>query len=233
MTFVFHIKGKNEYKECNLTVNENKQLSSNLERMRMEIVKLLNDDREKALHANVFKYLIPLKDEKMKSDDDTNDADMDDVDDSIKPLIDSEIVEYMKKEIKSLEICDVNGFETLDYNKIDIMTMDGKAYVINPTNLNTVKFAEFIDAISVLYSDSWLIKCAIDDCYTERVVLICSGKNDVHGLPKHLLPIYREELINFLYAIYSKALFVLKSTDEEFKMIVSAAARILNVVKLF
>ena len=187
-------------------------LSSNLEKLRNDIKEYMKYNVDKVIHSNVFRFILPVEDEN-----------------EIPKMLD----EYMQKEIKSLKLCNIEQFEQLEFNTMEnINTVKPNVgYLINNVNINTVQFLNFIDDLSCRFENVWLVKCEIDDCYTERLVLICENDNKV--VNKSKLPINEEELINFLYALYSRALFILKSTDDEFKKIVQYSVKVLNNVKLF
>lgn len=184
--------------------------------MRNEIKRLLKDGDIGIL--NCFRYIILKKESPTEEE------------------IENTLVEYMKKEVKSLKLCNVKEFEHTDIAKL-FKTMrtlkPNVGYIIEQFNLNMTDLVLMVDLISSLFNNVWLIKPVIDDNCRERLVLLCEGRNNNETPGNDELPINQEELINFLYAIYGKALFELKATDEEFKKIVQNSVKVLNIVKLF
>lgn len=215
-------------------------MSTNLERMRNNIRKLMRDKQEKVLYSNVARYLISIDKDKSTDDIDDEQIDIDELRAKSKQLsetIESELIEYMKKEVKSLKLTDVKEFETeliKQIDDIDVMSLKPNVgYIISSINLNTLAFCDVISGIAELFDKLWLIKCGVDDCYTERVVLLVDGRNDNHNISGQKLPIYQEQLINFLYAVYSNAEFVLSSNEDEYKKVVARSIKLINAVKLF
>ena len=212
-------------------------MSTNLERMRNNIKKLMRNDSEKTLYSNVARYLIST-DKKGDDIDDSSEVSIDDLRAKSKQLsetIESELVEYMKKEVKSLNLTNIKEFnDIVKLDDVDVMQMKANVgYIISDINLNTTDFNVFIDNVAELFEKVWLVKCGIDDCYTERVVLVVDKRNDSNSVSNSSLPIHQEELINFLYAVYSNAEFVLSSNDNEYKKIVERSIKLINAVKLF
>ena len=243
MTLVYECVNKQD--SVNVSENnDNEPLSTNIERMRKKILKLVNEDKEKALISNVVRYLLEYdnEDNNESTNDSQTDLSIDELRKKNKELsdkMDAELIEYMKKELKSLKLCEISEFiiteaneSEKDYN-IDIMNMKSNtAYIIPSVNLNTIKFCSFIGEISELFDKIYVIKCFVDDSYTERVVILTGTRNEQQTVNSSNI-IHQEELINFLYSIYSKALFTLQSTENDYKKITECSLKILKRVKLF
>lgn len=243
MTLVYEVLGgESEINSLDNSVNiDELPLSTNIERMRRKITKLINEDKEKALYSNIVRYLLEYDDDDM---DNTTNLSIDEIRSHTKSLnekMNNELIEYMKKEVKSLKLCEIIEFITISATdepnySIDIMNLKSNiAYIINNINLNTNKFCSFVDQLSELYDKVWIIKCFVDDCYTERIVIVVKERNEkqiVVQNNKNIL-VNQEKLINFLYSIYSKAIFILQTNEEEYKKLTEYSLKVLKSVKLF
>ena len=181
-------------------------LSTNLEQIRNEIKSYINQHPDKMLVANPVRYMINSTSE-------------------------NELIETMKKEVKSLKLINkIIDFEVMDELKQDerdygidfglLKPLHG--YIIKDINLNTIKFCQLLDELAQVFDDVYLIKCMTDDPYTERVVLLISERTSDESIKENpSLPINQESFINFLYAIYANGLYVLKASEEEYKKIVA------------
>ena len=215
--------------------------------MRRTIKKLVNEDKEKALFSNVVRYLLEYNKDDKKDDDEeiekkfdgTNQITIEEIQEVNKELsqkMDEELIEYMKKEIRSLKLIDnkVEEFELINLKEFDIMSMkENVAYICESMNLNSFQFCSIIDNISQLFEKIFIIKCGCDDCYTERVVVLGSKRNEKQSVNEKRVYNVMERLINFLYGVYANAIFILKSSDKDYKKITERAVKLMNTVKMF
>lgn len=200
--------GVNEIEEQNI-----KPLSTNIEQLRDEIKKYISSHPDKVLVANPTRYMI----------DSTSD---------------NELIEVMKKEVKSLKLVNkIIDFEIMDELKLDEkdygidfgLLKPRHGYIIKDVNLNTIKFCQLLDKLAEAFDDVFVIKCLTDDAYSDRVVVLISERTtdepikDIQGLP-----INQESFINFLYAVYTNGLFILQANEEDYKKIVSQCAKLFN-----
>ena len=209
---------------------DNTPLSTNLERMRMKIKKLMKDDKDKCLYSNVARYLIGY-DKEGDSDEELSIDEIRAKSQQLLETMESELVEYMKKEIQSLGF-KVDKYIDVDIDNVDVMNLGSNVAFIVNVDMNTVKFETFVDQLAELYDKLSIVKCGVDDCYTERVVIILGERNEVNSISDSF-PVHQEEMINFLYAVYSNAIFVLSSNKAEYKKIVECSVKLINSVKLF
>ena len=196
----------------------NAPLSTNIENIRNEIKTYINNHPDKVLVANPVRYLISST-----SDD--------------------ELVEIMKKEVKSLKliskIIDIDNDLITDENKderdygIDFSLLKPlHGYVIKDINLNTIKFCKLLDELSQVFDDVYIIKCMTDDSYSERVILLISERTTDEAIKSTSgLPINQESFINFLYAVFTNGLYVLQSNEEEYKKIVAQTVQFYKSIK--
>ena len=106
-------------------------------------------------------------------------------------------------------------------------------YIVDDINLNTIKFCKLIDKLAIAFDNVWLIKCGIDDPHTERIIILITDRASDKVIKDSLIPVNQEGLINFLYAVYSRALFVLKANENDYKKIVASCVQLVQNVKMF
>ena len=79
-----------------------------------------------------------------------------------------------------------------------------------------------------------IIKCGLDDAYTERITLYVGRRLTNSPTTSTLyIPINERPFIDFMYSIYSRALFVLKSSDDEYKSFTNACVKLIRDVEMF
>ena len=153
----------------------------------------------------------------------------------------AELLEYMKKEIKSIDGLNVDKFEIIEPNDsadygFNFETMNPKtAYILQPINLNSIKFILFVDELAHYFKPVYIVKCAVDDVYTERVAVIVGDKKDNTSVKTDgvYIPTNQTSFIEFLYSIYSRALFVLKSSESEYKQFTNACVKLVRNIQMF
>ena len=237
----------------------NNYLSSNIDMMRNEIKKLISSNSEKVLYSNPVRYILSTKGENDSlsggdetANDDANDATNetanDDANDAttntnsqLLESMNAELLEYMKKEIKSIDGLNVDKFEIIEPNDaadygFNFETMNPKtAYILQPINLNSIKFILFVDELAHYFKPVYIVKCAVDDVYTERVAVIVGDKKDNTSVKTDgvYIPTNQTSFIEFLYSIYSRALFVLKSSESEYKQFTNACVKLVRNIQMF
>ena len=222
-------------------------LSTNLESIRNEIRNFCVRNLEKVAVCNPSRYIIKTSID--RKDSKTNEDGSVEEEDYIEPdslnlgtkELNSELIEYMKHEIKSLKLVDkLNGFETIEPKQSDIdygidfgLLKPRTAYFISDVNLNTIKFVHLVDELASLFDDVWIIKCGIDDPYTERVCILISERTDdtTSFPPGEYIPINQQNLIDFLYSVYTKAVFMLKADENDYKHIVSSCVALIKYIE--
>ena len=241
MTLVYNIKGGGGFiSESNYSSSiASGPLSLNIEQMRDEIKRFISKNHEKTIYSNPVRYMI----ETIKGGDKETEP--------IEPplgtgsetetKINSELIEHMKKEIKSLKL---NDEQEVDVQVLDAEDVKGSdygfnfeqmkehtAYIIPPVNLNTFSFIHFIDLVGHYFDHCYVIKCGLDDSYTERIVVYIGQRlTDSSPTSKLYIPTNERSFIDFMYLIYARALFVLKSSDDEYKSYTNACVKLFHNV---
>lgn len=75
------------------------------------------------------------------------------------------------------------------------------------TDINSVKFGCYIDAISQMYDKAILIKPILSDPFSDELYLILGNQTKTSHV-KNIIPINYERYIDFLYCIYTYATYV-------------------------
>ena len=213
MSLIYKVKKSGIQQENML----NLPLSTNIEKMRNEIKSLINKNQNKALYSNPIRFIID-KDDEQKSENEIKIESSK----SLSERIDAEIIKLMKKELKQFKF--INNVEIVDEQQINesdygfnIETMKDKhAYILSSVNMNTRQFVSFLDMLSNLFSPVYVMKSIIDDSYTERIVVIV-GEHLANNTVSSQVSNNQSSFIDYLYTVYSRALFVLKSSEEEYK----------------
>lgn len=226
MSLIYKVKKCSCQHETNDSV-----LSSNIEQMRNEIKNLINKNHEKVLYSNPVRFMINNEDDEYKSENDIKVE-------SNQTLSDKnniEIVSLMKKELKQFDF--VNNVELMTETQIkesdygfNFETMnENYAYIIPPINLNTRKFVHFLDTLRNVFSPVYVMKSSIDDAYTERIIIIV-GKRTSED--RQTDSNNQTSFIDFLYTLYSRSLFVLKSNEEEYKQFTKVCVDVFRKVEM-
>ena len=248
MTLVYNIIGGSDYMAKNNDDDSaHRPLSENVELIREEIKRFISKNNEKAVYANPVRYILKIdKDEITKGGDKESEpiVMLMGTNSETDKKINSELIEYMKKEIKSLKLRDDGEIEITVLNEKDIKGSDYgfnfeqmkeyTAYIISPININTFSFIRFIDLIGHYFENCCIIKCGLDDAYTERMVLYIGHRlTDSPTTSTLYIPTNERPFIDFMYSIYSRALFVSKSSDDEYKSFTNACVKLIRNVEMF
>ena len=183
---------------------------------------------------------------KDKSDDENNNDDEDKSESEIKvessqtlsERNNAEIIELMKKELKQFDF--VKGVEIMTESQIkesdygfNFETMnENHAFIIPPINLNTRKFVHVLDMLGNLFSPVYVMKSSIDDAYTERIIIIVGKRTSEDKPNSQTQSNNQSSFIDFLYALYSRSLFVLSSDEEEYKQFTKACVNVFRKVEM-
>lgn len=220
----------------------NSHISNNIEILRNKIRVLIDDNRFSSTYANPTRFLLNVSanDEREEWE---NGGEEDGVDEDVESIlaststptsteqvggnalpssptihekIDTELDNAISKEV--LTIAEHNFNEknmeilpfTYDINKLKSHII----YKVNDVNLNSIKFASFIDTLSQLYDKFIVVKPTLSDPYSDEVFIIFGNKVADEVKSGNLLPINRENYIDFLYSMYSYAIYVLNLIND-------------------
>lgn len=213
-------------------------LSSNIEQMRNEIKNLIDKNHEKVLYSNPIRFMI--KDESDENDNEDKSESEIKIESSqtLSERNNAEIVELMKKELKQFDF--VGGVELMTESQIkesdygfNFETMnENRAFIIPPINLNTRKFVHVLDMLGNLFSPVYVMKSSIDDAYTERIIIIVGKRTFEDKSDSQTQSNNQSSFIDFLYTVYSRSLFVLKSDEEEYKQFTKACVNVFRKVEM-
>ena len=206
-------------------------LSTNITRMRNKI------KTEMELHPTKVMYINPVRAVIGLNNDNSNERDENEEEEGSKELselrqttelrsekIETELIAVMTKEINKLKLINHNvdlvcatGNDLKNLNSVHSNT----AYVIDDTNPNTHEFLSILNGLCKQFTCVWLIKCSVDDPYTDRFVILTadninddvSNTNDVSTDD----PTNQAALIDFLYAVCATALTIIRLNKNEFR----------------
>ena len=233
MSLIYKVKKCDGRHETN-----DSMLSSNIEQMRNEIKNLIDKNYEKVLYSNPIRFMIKDKSDENDNEDKSESEIKIESSQTLSERNNAEIVELMKKELKQFDF--VGGVELMTESQIkesdygfNFETMnENHAFIIPPINLNTRKFVHVLDMLGNLFSPVYVMKSSIDDAYTERIIIIV-GKRTFEDKPDSQAQSNNQSsFIDFLYTVYSRSLFVLKSDEEEYKQFTKACVNVFRKVEM-
>lgn len=213
-------------------------LSSNIEQMRNEIKNLIDKNYEKVLYSNPIRFMIKDKSDEIDNEDKSESEIKIESSQTLSERNNAEIVELMKKELKQFDF--VGGVELMTESQIkesdygfNFETMnENHAFIIPPINLNTRKFVHVLDMLGNLFSPVYVMKSSIDDAYTERIIIIVGKRTSEDKPDSQAQSNNQSSFIDFLYTVYSRSLFVLKSDEEEYKQFTKACVNVFRKVEM-
>lgn len=223
----------------NNSVNPNSLISNNIEILRNKIRVLIDDNRFSSSYANPARFLLnaSANDEREEwengGEEDGVDEDVESMltstttttptieelratESSLHEKIDAELDNAVSKEVLTIAEHEFNEKKmeilplSYDINKLKSHII----YRVNGVNLNSIKFASFIDTLSQLYDKFIVVKPTLSDPYSDEVFIIFGNKVADEVKSSNLLPINRENYIDFLYSMYSYAIYVLNLIND-------------------
>lgn len=212
--------------ECN-DENDNcentseKLISGNIETLRNEINVIIDENRYEYIYSNPTRILL-----KNDIDDEHEDIDVDEefisleklrdsekikitkLNDILNTTIEREMIEFAKKEFnKQMQVVDfdwnVNNMNSFTIYRINDVVNDK-----TKININSKRFGIFIDEASQMFDKFLIVKPVLSDPFSDEIYLI-SGNKTSNTFVKNKVPINYENYIDFLYSMYSYAMYVL------------------------
>ena len=212
--------------ECN-DENDNcentseKLISSNIETLRNEINVIIDENRYEYIYSNPTRILL-----KNDIDDEHEDIDVDEefisleklrdsekikitkLNDILNTTIEREMIEFAKKEFnEQMQVLDFD-WDVNNMNSFTIYRINGVANDKTKININSKLFGVFIDEASQMFDKFLIVKPVLSDPFSDEIYLI-SGNKTSNTFVKNKVPINYENYIDFLYGMYSYALYVL------------------------
>ena len=235
MTLIYNIISGSNYKGHESRIEP---LNYNIESMRDEIKQFIKKNKEKAIFANPVRHIVKIDKDASMSGGDSEPIDLlEGTNSELDQKINAELIEVMKKEIKTIfddlnvEVLKDEDMKGNDYGFNFEEMKEHTAYILQPINVNTYSFIHFIDLIGHYFKNSCLIKCGLDDAYTERFVLYIGERLTNEPTTEELyIPINEQSFIDFMYSVYGRALFVLKSSENEYKDFTKASFKLFQNV---
>ena len=220
-------QNKKDYKEDPMsTSNIHSLISNNIETLRNDIRLFIDDNRSEYVFSNPTRFLMSydVSDERNEWENDENDEmisvdklrndendEIKKINDALNSAVEKEVLEFTEKEFgEKMSIKDFDwNVDNIKGNIIyKINGINNKTDNVNSVNINSNKFGSYIDKISQLFDKCTIIKPVLSDPYSDEIYMIFGNKkNDVYV--ENSIPINYENYIDFLYSIYSYAIYVL------------------------
>ena len=214
-------------------------VSNNIEMLREKVRLLVDDNRIECSYCNPTRFLLNVSnDERMDwengdegdgngegdGNEKTTNEDIDDNISSVEHLrnMTKSTSEKIESELENVVSKEVMRFAEHEFNeKMDILDFDWDTnklkshiiYKVKDINLNSIKFASFIDLLSQIYDKFVIVKPSTSDPYSEEIYLVFGNKIS-DNIKRNVLPINRENYIDFLYSVYSYAIYVLNLVND-------------------
>ena len=235
-------------------------ISNNIEILRNNIKTFIDDNRTEYVYSNPVRFLISdefddnsdarsdwendennelISLEKLRNDADIK---MKKINNALDSIVEKEVIEFGEKEFGEKMAIEEFNWNVNNIKKFTIFKVNG-IFNDNQININSNKFGIFIDKISQLFDKCTIIKPVLSDPYSDEIYMLFGNKkNDI--CVENAIPMNYEYYIDFLYAMYSYAMYVLNlvhdikyktnllkiefinlSTQNEYKFIVEKCKR--------
>lgn len=200
-----------------------KLLSNNIESLRNEINVIIDENRYEYIYSNPTRILLKndIEDEHEHEDTDVDEEfvsleklresekiKITKLNDILNTTIEREMIEFAKKEFnEQMQVVDFDW----DVNNMDSFTIyriNGVANDKTKININSKRFGIFIDEALQMFDKCLIVKPVLSDPFLDEIYLI-SGNKTSNSFVKNKVPINYENYIDFLYSMYSYALYVL------------------------
>lgn len=197
-------------------------ISSNIETLRNEINVIIDENRYEYIYSNPTRILLKndIEDEHEHEDVDEEFVSLEKLRESEKikitklngilnTTIEREMIEFAKKEFnEQMQVVDfdwdVNNMNSFTIYRINGVMNNDKTKI----NINSKRFGIYIDEASQMFDKCLIVKPVLSDPFSDEIYLI-SGNKTSNSFVKNKVPINYENYIDFLYSMYSYALYVL------------------------
>lgn len=202
--------------------NENNLISDNVEILRNDIHTYIDDDRTEYTFSNPARFLISdnISDERSDWESDENDEivsleklrndtniEMKKINNALNSAIEKEVIEFAEKEFGEKMMIEEFDWDVNHTKSFTIFRING-IFDNNRININSNKFGVYIDKVSQLFDKCTIIKPLLSDPYSDEIYMIFGNKK-CDTCIENFIPINYENYIDFLYSVYSYAIYVL------------------------
>lgn len=196
-------------------------ISSNIETLRNEINVIIDENRYEYIYSNPTRILL-----KNDIDDEHEDIDVDEefisleklrdsekikitkLNDILNTTIEREMIEFAKKEFnKQMQVVDFD-WNVNNMNCFTIYRINGVMNDKTKININSKRFGVYIDEASQMFDKCLIVKPVLSDPFSDEIYIVVGNKTS-NTFVKNKVPINYENYIDFLYSMYSYALYVL------------------------
>lgn len=211
-----------KYINYNSICDENNLISNNVGILRNDINTFIDDNRTEYMFSNPARFLISdnISDERNNWESDENDEmislenlrndiniKMKKINDALNSAVEKEVIEFAEKEFGEKMTVEEFDWNVDNVKSFVILRVNGTDSS-NCVNINSNKFGVYIDKVSQLFHKCMIIKPILSDPYSDEIYMIFGNKKNDRYV-KNVIPINYENYIDFLYAIYSYAIYVL------------------------
>ena len=196
-----------------------KLLSNNIESLRNEINVIIDENRYEYIYSNPTRILLKndIEDEHENEDVDEDFVSLEKLRDSEKvkihkpndilnTAIEQEMIKFAKKEFdKQMQIVD---FDWDVNNSFTIYRINGVVNNKTKININSKRFGMFIDKVSQMFDKCLIVKPVLSDPFSDEIYIVVGNKTSGTFI-KNKIPLNYENYIDFLYSMYSYAMYVL------------------------
>lgn len=200
-------------------------ISNNIETLRNDIKLFIDDNRSEYVFSNPTRFLMSydVSDERNEWENNENDemisvdklrndenAETKKINDALNSAVEKEVFEFAEKEFgEKMSIKDFDwNIDNIKGNTIYKINGINKSNKIDSVNINSNKFGSYIDKISQLFDKCTIVKPVLSDPYSDEIYMIFGNKKN-DACVENRIPINYENYIDFLYSIYSYAIYVL------------------------
>lgn len=199
-----------------------KLISGNIESLRNEINVIIDENRYEYIYSNPTRILLKndIEDEHENEDVDEEFISLEKLRESEKikitklngilnTTIEREMIEFAKKEFnEQMQVVVDFDWDVNNMNSFTIYRINGVANDKTKININSKQFGIYIDEASQMFDKFLIVKPVLSDPFSDEIYLI-SGNKTSNTFVKNKVPINYENYIDFLYSMYSYALYVL------------------------
>lgn len=206
----------------NSMCDDNNLISNNIELLRNDINIFIDDNRTEYMFSNPTRFLIndSISDERSDWENDENDemislenlrndvsVKMKKINEALNSAVEKEVIEFAEKEFGEKMTVEEFDWNVENIKSFVILRING-VISSNRININSNKFGVYIDKVSQLFHKCMIIKPILSDPYSDEIYMIFGNKKNDRYV-KNVIPINYENYIDFLYAVYSYAIYVL------------------------
>lgn len=211
--------GEYDASEKDSESNSSELLSNNIESLRNEINVIIDENRYEYIYSNPTRILLKndIEDEHENEDVDEEFVSLEKLRDSEKvkihklndtlnTAIEQEMIKFAKKEFdKQMQVVD---FDWNVNNSFTIYRINGVVNDKTKININSKRFGMFIDEVSQMFDKCLIVKPVLSDPFSDEIYIVVGNKTSGTFI-KNKIPLNYENYIDFLYSMYSYAMYVL------------------------